>query len=357
MSEDRSIESIDQVLGFAKLSPSENLSTTQILYFNSENVHNNTYRLLELDDHLMEKVKEGNSIYIKGEDDESAVLCTEKNTYNILQADTSNSLLLAKQLRFVEELKDHTDRTTNRIVIHNVFHDYLELVLCKPHINKLKDLLKKTVYKGPEYEYTIDKDALFSYTDLLNRIQSSEEELNVMLESLETLEIDGKIRILDFEYRFRILSYMLKLIEENSWSLDAIDYEETLNTLTELAPYEVINSLFDLYTEQSKMIDGVQLYKYKEIPICKFFALVLLHNAGKFHLNEFLQAWTESVPEGMEPKEEMLYGVALINRNSSPPVIQAYPEDLLPETIVERFNELFKAKEKWTALEISPYIQ
>jgi sister chromatid cohesion protein DCC1 len=83
----------------------------------------------------------------------------------------------------------------------------------------------------------------------------------------------------------------------------------------------------------------------------------LLYGAGKFNLDEFLQAWRESVPEGMIPDEELLYGIAIIDRKSEPNIISAFPEENLPEDINERFNMLFKAKEKWSVPEITPYIQ
>jgi sister chromatid cohesion protein DCC1 len=147
------------------------------------------------------------------------------------------------------------------------------------------------------------------------------------------------------------------LIEENSWNLDEIDYEETLTSLKDIVPEEILISLFDKYTEESKIVDGLQLYSYRESEICRFFAQILLYGAGKFNLDEFLQAWRESVPEGMIPDEELLYGIAIIDRKSEPNIISAFPEENLSEDINERFNMLFKAKEKWSVPEITPYIQ
>lgn len=60
----------------------------------------------------------------------------------------------------------------------------------------------------------------------------------------------------------------------------------------------------------------------------------------------------------IEPKEEYLKGIALIKWNNSTMTreVVSFPETNLPIDINERFNELFKAKNKWTVQEITPYI-
>lgn len=59
----------------------------------------------------------------------------------------------------------------------------------------------------------------------------------------------------------------------------------------------------------------------------------------------------------IEPKEEYLYGIAIIKWNNlMEKEIISFPETDLPIDIDERFNKLFKAKKKWTVQEITPYI-
>ncbi|GJQ76444.1 hypothetical protein Trydic_g2157 [Trypoxylus dichotomus] len=352
----RTVDDINEVLSLAKLKESDLLPTSQMIYF-TQDLHQNQYKLLELDKYLEQVLKQGDCLYIKGDDEENAVLCTKSKTYDLLETETSNSLLLMNNLKFHDSLKNDSMRNVSKTTIRTTFHDYLEVIPGKPRLKKLKELLKKAVYKGPENEYEINKNSLFTYDELLDKIQASEEEFVIALKALNTITIDNKLRILDFEYNFRILSYMLKLIDENSWQLDEVDYEETMNALSELIPTNVLNNLFDLYAEESKVIDGLQLYRYNEEKVCRFFAQVLLYSAGKFNLDEFLQAWRESVPEGMVATEDMLHGIAIIDRKSIPNVIWAFHEENLPENINERFQVLFEAKEKWTVNEIAPYIQ
>ncbi|VEN41855.1 unnamed protein product [Callosobruchus maculatus] len=152
---------------------------------------------------------------------------------------------------------------------------------------------------------------------------------------------------------------MLKLVDENSWELDEIDYQETVDSLKDLVPKEILTGLLEKYTEESQLVDGIQLYRYKEDKVCIFFAKVLLYGAGKFNLNDFLQAWKESVPDGMSPAEDMIYGIAVIERRGgqNPDIIRAFDESELPENLTERFKVLFEVKEKWTVAEIAPYIK
>ncbi|KAF5274409.1 hypothetical protein FQA39_LY07289 [Lamprigera yunnana] len=356
-SKENQLEEIDKALSLAKLEPSNIHPHTQVISFTSNELHNNHFKLLQLDANLIEQFTKSGTIHIKGLDDENAVICTETSTFEVLETETSNSLLLVENLKFKNDVENIKEKATSEVTVHSMFYDYLELVPVKPRFQRLHELLNETVYKGPEHEDEINIESVRTYTELLNSVQASKEELDLALSRLQIVMMNGKVRKLDFEYHFRVLSHMLKLIEENSWALDEIDYEETMNALDDFIPSEVLTCLFDLYTEKSKIIDALQLYRYREEDICRFFARVLLYNAGKFNFQDFLQAWQESVPEGMETDLAMLQGIAIIDKTSVPNVIYAFEEETLPENILKRFELLFHAKNKWTVPEITPYIQ
>ncbi|CAG9824485.1 unnamed protein product [Phaedon cochleariae] len=353
----RNLEDINEILTLAKLNTNDVRPLAQTLRFTPENLHDNNYKLLQLDSHLLNDITEGNTLYIKGDDDDEVVICSETHTFHVTEAETSNSLLLVKHLKFNNEIEENEDPRINNILVSSIFYDYLEAVVGKPHLKKLHEILNKSVYKGPEVEFEVDQNSLLTFEELSNKVQASNKELKDALESMTVLELNNKIRLLDLEYHFRVLSLMLKLVEENSWQLDEIDFDETIEALKDLAPREVISSLFDKYTEESKLIDSLQLYRYKEDVVCTFFAKVLLHGTGRFELNEFLQTWKDSVPEGMICDEEMLYGLAVIDKTSDPNIIFAFDETSLPENINERFKTLFQVKTKWSVPEITPYIK
>lgn len=263
--------------------------------------------------------------------------------------------MLVKKFKFSSEVANAKENSCE-VTIQKVFYTYLEAIHSRPRFKKLTEILNKTSYKGPEREYQINDDDLFTKQQLLNIVQASEKELDEGLRLLDAIVINEKIRKLDFEYKFRILSYMVKLIDENSWALDEIDYDETINSLQDFISREILDQVFNLYTKETKIIDGVQLYRYKD-SVATFFAEVLLSNGGKFKLDEFMEAWRESVPDGMNISESMLYEIAVIDRKANPNTVRALSEASLPDDIGKRFEVLFNVKDKWTVEEIAPYIR
>lgn len=185
---------------------------------------------------------------------------------------------------------------------------------CKPRLTKLRKILEPTKYQGLELEYAVDKTKLLSYEALCDKIQASKAELNEELEKIQAVLLDGYYRLLEFEYEFRVLSYMLDLIDENSWPLDKISREITIDSLKELVPLPILEAMFRFYTDPSIEEDGVQFYQYKQDKVCKFLARVLLKSAGKFNLEEFLQAWKDSVPDGMVT-DVSIEALLIVNNN------------------------------------------
>lgn len=351
------MEDIQKMLKLAKLNENDVLPTSQTIYFTPDDRVSSNYKFLELNKSLATILSEEQSLRLIGSEDKSTVLCSNNYTYKLINTETSNSLLLVKPLKYHADLSNEKEKNVIEVLVHKTFYSYLEAVPSEPKFKKLKSILHKTAYKDPEQEYQLNQNDLVGMIDLLNQVQSSEEELLAELKSMNAITINQKIRILDFEYHCRVLSYMLKVADGNSWALDEIDLDETLTELEDLFPREIVASLFALYTEKSKIIDGTQLYKYKQHDVCRIFAKILLYSAGKLNLDEFHQVWRESVPEGMVTDDAMLAGIAIIDRTVSPHDIRAFSEDSLPEDITERFKVLFETKDKWTVPEIAPYIK
>jgi sister chromatid cohesion protein DCC1 len=281
--------------------------------------------------YVLDKVIAFYIFFNAGDTDENVVLCTKNKTYDVKEAETSNSLLLVPDLLFAAStgldetvqnnsmdsdtsleksntsLNKSTDsdegttepRRIEHKTIINTFFTYYELKVCKPRLSKLRELLEPTKYQGVELEYAVDKSKLLNYENIYDQVQASRSELDVELEKIQAIQLEGYYRLLEFDYEFRVLSYMLDLIEENSWPLDKISKEVTMDSLKELVPVPILESMFKFYTRESSVDDDVQYYEYKEDKVCSFLARVLLKSAGRFNLEEFLQAWSDSVPEGM----------------------------------------------------------
>ncbi|XP_038218251.1 sister chromatid cohesion protein DCC1 [Zerene cesonia] len=386
----RTPEDVRKVIKTAKLHESELTEISQVLRFPDPSINNDNLKLMLLDNNLLQQIEAGNQLIFKGDEEENVMLCTDNKTYDVKEAETSNSLLLVPDLLFAAasgldetlannsmecdsdssfersntSLNKSTDsddgRPPRNIVnkdIVNTFFTYYELKPCKPRLLKLQKLLEASKYSGAELEYMIDKSKLLNFDSIFDKVQASRAELKDELIRIQAINIDGYYRLLDFDYEFRVLSYMLDLIEENSWPLDKISRELTLDSLKDLVPVCILEAMFDFYTYKTVEEGGTQYYRYKEDKVCQFLARVLLKSAGKFNLHEFLQAWRDSVPEGMTTNESLLSGIAIVDRSSTPQVIWGFVESDLPEDINERFKVLFQSKAKWTVDEISPYIQ
>ncbi|XP_017765608.1 PREDICTED: sister chromatid cohesion protein DCC1-like, partial [Eufriesea mexicana] len=135
-------------LELAGVKESDLRNVTQILYSVPEQCTEKQIKLLELDENLIETVNKGDSLTFQGNKQDYAVLCTKNRTYDIKEAEISNSCMLVPKLN----LFDQTNVDTNRIMkvcnISGIFHTYYEVRECKPKLEKLLTLLEATSFKG-----------------------------------------------------------------------------------------------------------------------------------------------------------------------------------------------------------------
>lgn len=278
-------------------------------------------KLLELDEHIYDQIQEGQSLYFKGGLNEKVVLCTDEKTYDVKEAEISNSLLLIKDLKFAagtstsplkspknannsadrsldDSLED--DITLNRILEHRkvmkIFHEYVECREIRPRFRKLGDLLQLTRYSGPENEHCIERKLLFTFNQLLDTIQCSRKQFIEGLRAYRAIELDGYMRMLEYDYEYRIVNVMVGLIVENSWELDEVEREETITSLDGIAPKEIVESLFDLYTIPSEKSGK---FMYLSENVARIVAQNILQPGLKFRIDEFMNTWKEALPDGM----------------------------------------------------------
>lgn len=181
-----------------------------------------------------------------------------------------------------------------------IFHEYFECREVKPKFRKLYDLLQLTRYSGPENEHYIEHSMLFTYNQLLNTLQCSRTEFNEGMHTYHGIEIANRIRMLDVEYEYRLLSIMLGIITENSWSYKHVDRNLTLLSISDtIAPPKIIEQLFDLYTIQENDANGIK-YSYNEEMVCRSIALHLLQQGMKYHYDDFMSSWQDILPDGMK---------------------------------------------------------
>ncbi|XP_038665721.1 sister chromatid cohesion protein DCC1 isoform X1 [Scyliorhinus canicula] len=354
----RTLQEIQATLQVAKLDPAELQPVAQCLSF-SESFSSEDYCLLEVDDTLCKYIESGQSLTIRGDMDEHAVLCSEDKTFDLKMAGTSNMLLIVPDCRTPNQLA--SDSSTDQLIhcqIYGFAKSYWELKRSRPKLKKLKKLLMENQYEGPssvkERNSTYPK---YTKEDLMETIQASEQEIKQQLQLIHACRIEGYWRILEFDYEMKLLNHVTQLVDSESWSFSKIPLTICLQELELLEPREMIEHCLNCYGKQYTNEAGEVFYALNEDEVCKSNALMLLRKAVKFNLSEFEEVWQQSVPEGMSTRLDQLEGVALVDRNSRPQVIFQLNVEDLSESIQERFNSLFNIRVKWTEEDIAPYVR
>ena len=103
-------------------------------------------KLLEVSKDLANSISAGDILTIRGEETENAVMCSRDKTYDIKEAETSNSLLLVPSIVLPEAVSKSSSRSLSSSSVSGIFHKYLELIEIRPRLRKMKDLLLQNPY-------------------------------------------------------------------------------------------------------------------------------------------------------------------------------------------------------------------
>ena len=178
--------------------------------------------------------------------------------------------------------------------------------------------------------------------------------MKTALDRIVAIKLKSKYRLLEQAYHFEVIELMVKIIDENSWDLNRIRKEETVQLLADFVPEEITSNLFDLYTTKTDLIDGIQFYQYDEERIIKLFTISILKDR-KMKITELFNVFTSLVPEDFKISKEMLNGVAVIDQDTD--LVWAFHDIYMPDNLDERLKLIFEQKSKWTYLEIAPYLK
>ena len=394
----RTVSDVDKVIQLAKLDTSELMPKTQVVEFSNQLIDQAAIKILEVPNKLVDGLISGTSLVIRGDTDNSAVLCCENKTFDLKEAETSNSLLFLDNLKFPEECENpkeakldasqnNNDTTVeNSRVLHStnitgIFYRYLELTECRPRLGKLRRVLsgefegtkrKLHLYSGPQSAE--EETAGASINDLLDTIQCSEVELREGLKTLRaiaipsskntdrpcvSLECNSRWFMIDVEYHMRVLSLICNYIEESGWGWDCYEIEryKIIETISEVEPNYVVDQVFDFYfhslSNDFVMKDGVVMtseknefdvkealkYATNKDSICKFYGEFLLLNSPKYQLSEFISMWQKAVPGGEDPD--------LTSNIQNGPAFQVNINQLKGSALVDLENDEIKTFPEW----------
>lgn len=236
---------VSKVLQFAKLQLKYLNPNVQQIYFSQE-LQNDDLKLVELNPSVLKHVENGGKLVIKGNDSENCVMCTDDLTYEVKDTEISNALLLIPGLKSdLPSDKYEGDLKLSKAEVVAVSHAYLELRPIKPKLNRIAELLNQSIYDGPEHEENIANK--ITMVELLSGVAASSSEIKHAISTMDVVEIDGYIRLIDFDYLSRVIGSITALLEEHSLHSDEFSRKQTLEVLQTIYPTQIIDFVLHAY--------------------------------------------------------------------------------------------------------------
>ncbi|XVF41378.1 hypothetical protein PTKIN_Ptkin01aG0275600 [Pterospermum kingtungense] len=325
--------------------------------------------LLELDEKLLPDVLH-QRVTLRGQPDEDAVLCTKSKTYSVKFVGTSNSVFLvppADYSTLPENSQDCNGEVYERQIgpsVIKIAPGNMELVEVAPRLDKLKSIVSENPYSSHEALGTKDLELtersmsrLYTWDDLTNMVQASDDELRTGLQALSAVEIDGYWRIVDEKYMDMILRMLLHNSVLNDWSLDTLIEDKVVNVLeSDGFPRKLAYHCLRVYGSRvEEAIDRV-VWRMDARRVCVHFARQIL-SEGKRKMESFMEEWMRVIPEEMQAGFDMLEGEVLTEKLGVETWVRLFSISSLPYTPAVRFSILFKERPKWEWKDLEPYIR
>jgi len=346
----RQFQTIDTILEDAKLDKNDFAGAVQSIFMNKD-MASDDLKLLEVDNDTLNYLLEGNSLVIRGSENENAICCSQNKTHSFKVAEISNPLLITVGLIFPDAInKESTERQIITPRVAFISNSYFEIKIMKPIMEKMKYLLELNLYCGVSNENLNENAKKYTVDDFLEIIQSSEDEIYKYLNYIEAFNIDGYWRLLDYDYLTGLIEHILKLIDEKGWSFNEIEVDQLYSELKELYPLAILKQVVKYYF--LKNTSDPKLYEIKREKICRHYAEILLKNTLKMRISEFESLWRKCVPSSFEVDMKMLRGLA-------------YAEDIyifylnimdLPDDFNKKLDVLFEKRKKWPMDEIKGFL-
>ncbi|KAI0344567.1 hypothetical protein BDW22DRAFT_1060919 [Trametopsis cervina] len=321
-----------------------------------------SFRLLELPPELSALVESSADarLTIRGQGDENAVLCTPDKTYSLRSVVLSNSVLVVSP----------SPHSKEDVVIRDQLHEILEPVPCLPRLQKLKSLLRGREYdEGHEDEEDHSdedtsrppKKSRLTYDDARTLLQASDFELDKGLKERKVLSFNGQLRPIASSHLTAILELLLNALVSLSLSHENAPTDDLLTALEE--DHEInrdvarqVMQWFGEVRSSRWTMDVDAIVREVGIGILRAYK----HEAIPEAL--FIQKWKTAVGDTFESKVDLklLSGNFLARTPSlshlSSSELLYFPASELPEDPAARFTDLFLARSRWKAEEITPFL-
>jgi len=285
---------------------------------------------------------------------------------------TTNMMLLISPEKEKEEFNMNIEEkeVDNKISqyhynINDNISSYYELIKISPKIKKLHMILSDTKYQGPDEEDRFEKQNVRFYTfdDILNEIQASEEEIIIGLKEYNAININGYWRVLDSNYIQMFLETLLNNIVIYDLSSEHLPLSKVIELSVEFDfPDFVSTHVLESFSDSVLKEEQEVYYTLSKEKITKFLGIQLLasHMPNAFEYNEFMSKWKEVVPEDYNVDIDLIKGFYIeeeITFQNDKRLLKYFPMTELSHDIKQRLEELFYAKPKWKDSSLLPYLQ
>lgn len=264
-----------------------------------------------------------------------------------------------------ENMQKKDSGETKVVSVIKVAPGNMEVVEVAPKLDKLKLLLSQNPYNIVE-TFEIDElgevgkqnFGLYTWDDLVDRIQASDMEIRSALEALFAVEINGYWRILDENCKDGVLNMLLHNLVLNDWSPNALSENEVVRILeADGYPAEIGRHCLKMYGNKvDEGLDGSCMWSLDEKQICVHFAKRIL-KGGKMRMEKFMAEWMRKVPDGMQATIDMLEGEILTEKVGIETWFYGFSRSSLPSSPAERFSVLFQERPKWEWKDLEPYVR
>ncbi|KAH7293250.1 hypothetical protein KP509_28G017500 [Ceratopteris richardii] len=318
------------------------------------------------------------SVVIRGGLNDEAVLCTSSRTYAIKFVMSSNTILIMPppsshgSSASGEELDTKSEtggkRTASAMAAAT---GHLELVEVAPNFEKLKSLLSERLYGEDTDSMDVEESTsgLYTWDDLLEKLQLSEKELQEGLKSLAAVQVGGFWRLVDKKYMHCVFELILLNAMQHDWSLQGLKEKEVVSALMAdgysaqivihcLATYgQRVSLAFEAGIASNGSYDlDSHVWELNERHVCLHYANQLLSSASRWRVDDFVDAWQQNLPSGVQASLDMLKGKILIEKLGSDSWLYPFSVANLPSNPAERFAALFRERPRWEWEDLEPYI-
>uniref|UniRef100_A0A8C4QYZ9 Sister chromatid cohesion protein DCC1 n=1 Tax=Eptatretus burgeri TaxID=7764 RepID=A0A8C4QYZ9_EPTBU len=270
----RNLEEVQATLEVARISGGGLLPLAQSLTM-AQGAMPGEMLLMEIDEALDKALVAGERLVVRGDREEKVILCTNSTSYVVRAADTSNLLLVASGFTGPAQAAEFKGPASlAHVQICGFASSLLETRLCKPGLRKLRALLGEMPYSAPEEERMLEEDlgpAGLTTAELLQVIQSSEVQLMAALKDLHACQINGRWRMLSFDYEMRLLGLITQLVDSESWDFHLVPLSTCLEELEPLEPREMIQHCLECYGQRLCHLVEVH-YALDEVRVCRALA-------------------------------------------------------------------------------------